>query len=135
MILCEKCVKKASKVISPLGQASAQQLPTPRQVGRPKLSKQLERVEEVVDNYAEVIREARERASLTRDALAAMLGVKVSVLRRIEEGTLVPTVELARKIEKTLKVRLFTQVIEERKRGGETRAWEETLGDVVVFKE
>jgi len=91
---------------------------------------------EVVEDYARIIKEARERAGLTRDALAAVLGVKVSVIRRIEEGALTPPIDLARKMERVLKIKLVEEVIDERLgKGGEAGAWEETLGDVAVFKE
>lgn len=134
MILCEKCVKRASRVYGPLGQVGvssrpAQKVRPPRRV-RENVSM------EVVEDYARIIKEARERAGLTRDALAAVLGVKVSVIRRIEEGALTPPIDLARKMERVLKIKLVEEVIDERLgKGGEAGAWEETLGDVAVFKE
>ncbi|MCX8181043.1 MAG: multiprotein bridging factor aMBF1 [Thermofilaceae archaeon] len=132
LILCEKCVKKASKVYGPIGQSK-----TKNQLSQKRTVSKRERnvVEEVMEDYAEIIREARERMGLTRDALAAILGVKVSVIRRIEEGSLAPTIELAHKIERILRVKLVEKVIEERKGRGEAGAWETTLGDVAVFKE
>jgi putative transcription factor len=134
MILCEKCVKRASRVYGPLGQAATPRRPVQRARPPGRLEEAVS--EEVVEDYARIIREARERAGLTRDALAAMLGVKVSVIRRIEEGALTPPIDLARKIERVLKVKLVEEVIDERLgRRGEAEAWEETLGDVAVFKE
>lgn len=133
LILCEKCVKRATKVYGPIGQRKPSQPKTVRRV--PKSGQKI--VEEIVDNFADIIKEARERAGLTKDALAAMTGVKVSVIRRIEEGTLVPPVNLARKLERILKVKLVEELIEEsqpRSTGVGTR-WEQTLGDVAVFKD
>lgn len=133
LILCERCVKRASKVYGPLGQAGAGRRPPLRTLGSKRA--ELSVSEEVVEDYATIVKEARERAGLTRDALAAMLGVKVSVVRRIEEGTLAPTIDLARKIERVLRVKLVEEVVENQKERGEVGAWEETLGDVAVFKD
>jgi len=134
MILCEKCVKRASRVYGPLGQAGHSRRPAQRVRSSGRVREVVS--EEVVEDYARIIKEARERAGLTRDALAAMLGVKVSVVRRIEEGTLAPPIDLARKIERVLKVKLVEEVVNvQPEKGGEVGAWEETLGDVVIFKD
>lgn len=133
MILCEKCVKRASKVYGPLGQGGAKRQPARK--APPAKRARVTVSEEIVEDYASIIKEARERMGLTRDALAAMLGVKVSVVRRIEEGSLAPTIDLARKLEKILKVKLVEEVVGEESRGGGGEVWEETLGDVVIFRE
>jgi len=135
LILCERCVKRASKVYGPLGQR--RQVEPKREPKRvPARVRRTQVTEEVIEGFAEVVREARERAGLTRDALAAMVGVKVSVIRRIEEGSLVPPVDLAKKLERILKVKLVEVVEEERVgKAGVGADWEQTLGDVVVFRE
>ena len=95
-------------------------------------------VEEIVEDYAERIREARERMGLTRELLAAMVGEKESTIRRIEAGTLQPTIKLARKLEKVLKIKLVEMYEEEDLLGGYGGSGEEyelTLGDIVEFKE
>jgi len=92
-------------------------------------------VEEIVEDYSERIREARNRIGLTRDVLAAMIGEKVSTIRRIEEGTLQPTISLARKLEKVLKIKLIEEYEEDEEYtfGSQSR-YEVTLGDIVEFK-
>ena len=132
LILCEKCSRRAAKIYGPLGGGSARRkvAPTPKRPRRSRLPEM-----DVVEDYAERVRGARERIGLTRATLAAMLGVKVSVVRRIEEGTLIPPLDLARKLEKTLRIRLLEPVGEEEYSRGETREWSQTLGDVAVFKE
>ncbi len=62
---------------------------------------------EVVENYSEIIRQARERLGLRREDLARLVGVKESIIRRIEEGQLMPDIELARRIERVLRVKLL----------------------------
>ncbi len=90
---------------------------------------------EVVENYAEIVRRARENLGLTREELAKLIGVKESIIRRIEEGQLMPDVELARKLEKVLRVKLLTPVVETPEipisRGGRS---ELTLGDIIEIR-
>ncbi len=75
----------------------------------------IERVEryEFVDGYGEIIRKARERLGLTREELGALIQDKASVIKKIENEELKPTIELAKKIEKALKVKILVEVSEE----------------------
>jgi len=58
------------------------------------------------------------------------------VIRRIEDGALIPPIDLARKLERILKVKLVEVVAEERPSGtGVGGSWEPTLGDVAIFRE
>ncbi len=98
---------------------------------------------EVVPDYAERVRRARERLGLSQEELAIRVKERVNVIKRIEAGTLVPTVDLARRLEKVLGVKLLEPVVEEdvelgaggaggRRRRGE---FELTLGDIVEIRE
>ncbi|RLE61550.1 MAG: TIGR00270 family protein [Thermoprotei archaeon] len=103
---------------------------------KPKVRREI--IEEIVEDYAQRIKEARERMGLTRELLATMVGEKESTIRRIEAGTLQPTINLAKKLEKVLKIKLIEVYEEEDLLGGEYRGggeYELTLGDIVEFKE
>jgi putative transcription factor len=89
-----------------------------------------------VDNFGEVVRKARENLGLSREALAAMLGVKETVLRRIEAGQLQPDYALAKKLEKTLGVRLLIEVAEEgAAKSGDRPERGLTLGEVAEIRD
>lgn len=91
---------------------------------------------EIIEEYAEVIKSARESMGLTREALASYLGVKESVLRRIESGQLMPDIQLAKKLEKALGVKLLVparQAEEPSSSGGPRRGL--TLGDVAELRD
>jgi putative transcription factor len=90
---------------------------------------------EVVENYAELIREAREGLGMGRDVLAKVIGVKESVLKRIEEGQLIPDVELARKLEKVLGVSLLRESEEASVDVSRPVNKSLTLGDIVTIRE
>lgn len=60
-------------------------------------------------DYGKIVKEAREKAGLKVEDLARLIGEKTSVIHRIEAGRLKPDLALARKLEKTLKIRLFEE--------------------------
>lgn len=92
----------------------------------------------IVEGYGEIVRKVRERMGLTREALAALVGEKESTIRRIEAEQLEPTIELARRLEKVLKVKLLERV-SEWEAGADTVGYADeyslTLGDVAEFRE
>ncbi|QOJ79662.1 TIGR00270 family protein [Infirmifilum lucidum] len=136
MIVCSRCAKGRTVLgtvrlsTTPSGQPTKQKL-------SPRLSR--EDVEEViVEGYGEIIRQAREKMGLTRELLALMVGEKESTLRRIEAGQLEPTIELARKLEKILKVKLIEQYVvggSVYSADGDSSGYDLTLGDVAEFRD
>ena len=95
----------------------------------------VERVEryEFVEDLGNVVRKAREAKFLTREQLAEMVGEKVSTIRRIENNELKPSFELARKLERVLKVKLLVEATDEVFERVVTRAQRRglTIGDVL----
>ncbi|MCS7139979.1 MAG: multiprotein bridging factor aMBF1 [Candidatus Nezhaarchaeota archaeon] len=86
------------------------------------------------DDYNLLIRQTRERMGMTQMELARLIGEKESVIRRLESGRMKPSMELARKLEKALKIKLFEEV-KQQEDVPESRGVQLTLGDVVVVKE
>jgi len=88
---------------------------------------------EFVEDLGNVVRKAREAKFLTREQLAEMVGEKVSTIRRIENNELKPSFELARKLEKVLKVKLLVEATDEVFERVVTRAQRRglTIGDVL----
>ncbi|MEZ0248425.1 MAG: multiprotein bridging factor aMBF1 [Thermoproteus sp.] len=108
--------------------------PPPRRVQPPPPRRAVERYE-VVEEYAEVIRRARESLGLSREALASYIGVKESILRRVESGQLVPDVQLARKLERALGVKLLVPAQQAEEAAGAPARRELTLGDVAEVRD
>ncbi len=88
---------------------------------------------EIVEDYALKIKKARERLGWSLNILAQKVREKESVLRRIEQGKLTPPMDLAKKLEKILGIKLLEPTIEEYslKRVGNKDL---TLGDIVVIR-
>jgi len=131
LIVCERC---ASRLKAPKREVIPKRT-TVHQTPKPKIIHR-EIVEyEVVEDFPERIREAREAMGLTRELLARLVGEKESTIRRIESGTLIPNLDLARKLEKALKIVLVVESpLYGYDEGSERRSYELTLGDVVKIK-
>ncbi len=135
LIVCPSCAR-GKHVVSVIDFSKPQRRGTYRRMGM-RRSRRSELIEEIVDDYATRIREAREKMGLTREVLATMVGEKESTIRRIESGKLQPTIKLARKLEKVLKIKLVETYTEEELYGGGEGGsdYELTLGDIVEFRE
>ena len=69
----------------------------------PKIDESLE----IVEDYSSRVRQAREKLGLSHEDLGKKIGEKVSVLRRVETGKMVPDTVLARKFEHALQIKLL----------------------------
>jgi len=69
-----------------------------------------ERILEPVEGYARLIREGRERMRLTQEQLGARIGVKSSVISRIESGQMKPDMKIGRKLERLFNITLFEEI-------------------------
>ncbi len=137
--VCSTCAKRYSKYIvrevprSTTSYTKVRTWPTRR-----RTVPRLEELEyEIVEDYNIRIRKARESLGLTRELLAQELGEKESVIRRIEEGKLVPTLDMARRLERILKIKLLEPVGESTYSYSEapSRRFSLTLGDIVIIRD
>lgn len=90
---------------------------------------------EIAENYASRIKSAREKLGWTQDVLAQKVGESVNTIKRIESGRLKPSIELARKLEKTLGIKILEPVVNEL---GEVSKHKEeylTIGDLIRVEE
>lgn len=138
LILCPNCYSRLSKqyvVKEPAPtapyKASTKNL-TRQQASSSKSS--VKRVEEyeVVEDYATKVKTAREKYGWSQEVLAQKVGESINTIKRIEAGKLKPSIELARKLEKVLSVKLLEPVIEEPGATPPTRKDEFlTIGDII----
>jgi len=90
----------------------------------------LEEEEVLVEDYAERIRNARQKMGWTQDELAKKILEKKTVISKLERGEMHPDEKLIKKLEKTLNIKLKEKVTttyrkESKKTGGMT------LGDLL----
>jgi putative transcription factor len=114
-------------------------LDTPRQAGQFKRKKvqlptELEQTEGIITGFAQLIKSGRERLGLKQEDFARKINEKASVLHKVETGSIEPPINLARKLERALNIRLITAIEvdvhkKERKASGGM-----TVGDLITFK-
>lgn len=89
----------------------------------------------LIENYAEVIRAARQRKKLSQEELAQKVGERISTLQSIEAGRLKPTRKTIRGLERELEISLLETVGTAPIKTSHTRsAGGPTLGDIVKVK-
>lgn len=102
LLVCSNCIKFGEEVQFHVSQ-NAQQ-------GTKQISKSFESPfpeYEIVENYATLVKNARERKGMKQEEFAKFLQERLSLLRKIESGKHKPDIELAKKLEKKLGIKLF----------------------------
>ena len=67
-------------------------------------------IEEIVPDYANLIREARESHKMKQDEFARKINEKDSIIHKIETGHFKPSLKLAKKIEKFFGIKLIQEI-------------------------
>ncbi len=124
MLVCKECAKYG-EIIGEVKEKKKVK------ISKPKVS--VEKEETVVPDYFKIIRKEREKLGMTQEDMAKKLKMKESLYRKIEEGKMEPTLDLAKRIERELNVKLTEEISTEKVK---TKANEEilTLGDVVTIR-
>ncbi|MHB8360481.1 MAG: multiprotein bridging factor aMBF1 [Thermoplasmataceae archaeon] len=124
--VCEKCSKFGTPVASirahiskPTdfqGQVTIQVKERPVLIGKPHSSQRIRKQGtkkdeelEIVPDYYQIVKDAREKLSITQEDLALKMMEKKHVLANIERGDLKPDIRTARKLEKILKITLLEE--------------------------
>jgi putative transcription factor len=140
LIICLDCYSKLSKKTTIRNESaitSTSALRSKRPIAasgeRRSTSQSLTRAEsyEVVENYHQVVRTARERLGWSQEVLASKVGESVNTIRRIESGKLKPTLELARRLERVLRVKLVEPVVDSSEYSSPSVSEDLTIGDLL----
>jgi putative transcription factor len=103
VIACEECAA-GKEIIRVIGGESKET--------KVKAKKVEEEKEEIAFDYGERIRKAREELKIPLKVLAERINEKESYLKRVEDQEVLPSEEVARKLEKELGIKLFEKVEE-----------------------
>ncbi|MGB9729535.1 MAG: multiprotein bridging factor aMBF1 [Thermoprotei archaeon] len=142
LTVCNECsrygtpikTRQVSQIQTLSAQSKIQPKPSSRTVQR-KFEKDIFNEDiKVVDEYPSLIKSARERLGWTQDFLASQLGEKVSVIKKIEAGSIIPSIQLARKIEKILGIPLIEKIPSVTNLSQNSISIDLTLGDVAKLK-
>ena len=90
-------------------------------------------VEGIVEDYSKLIKDKREKMGLKQEELAKKLNLKESIIHKIEIGDLEPSIELSKRLENFLRIKLITEYnVKYKKIGVNDRVM--TLGDLIGNK-
>ena len=126
--VCTECAK-FGKVI-PIKRPSAKE--QIKQIA--KQQEKEERIELLVEDYAEIIKKKREEIGLTQKEFANRINEKESTIHKIETGALEPPLYLAKKLEKALGIKLIEQHEERHENPRKSKIEGFTLGDFINVK-
>jgi putative transcription factor len=106
--VCKTCSKRGKPLKN-------QQVIQRRPAMRPKKIEKLDKITfddsaVLINNFSEVIRNSRMANGLTHEQLGLLIKERVSLLRKIETGTLKPDEGLSRKLERFFRINLYTEV-------------------------
>jgi len=89
----------------------------------------------LIENYAEIIRAARQMKKLSQEELAQKVGERISTLQSIEASRLKPTRKTLRGLERELGISLLEPIVTAPIKSSDTRSvGGPTLGDIVKVK-
>jgi putative transcription factor len=140
LTVCTECSKhgkvaweEPTKPVMPqapifLGQGAPR---VPIQIKKKVIIARVDTSQEIVEDYADVIRVAREHSGLSHEDLGKKINEKESVLRKIETGKMAPNDQLVSKLEHALKIKLLVPVTEEKVPLPKASNREFTLGDAI----
>ncbi len=93
-----------------------------------------EQIEMVVEDFGSRIRQKREQLKLTQQEFAKMLNEKESAIHHLENGSQRPSLDMAKRLERVLKIKLVEiekEVVQEKVK---SKSDSFTLGDFIKVK-
>jgi len=134
--VCQKC--------APYGQPVDKRTPVSRKVSPvvrtvPRTEKRPRKdffdilKDELLDNYDQIIRDAREARGWSQEDLAENIKEKASLIKKIERSEIVPEDSVRKKLEHTLNIKLTERVEDAGQEVSHMRK-DTTLGDIVKIK-
>jgi putative transcription factor len=138
MTVCARCAKLGSGYWEPKPQVTKKKTRTFQPIQL--FTKRKEKITvpeafELASDLNQQVRKAREKLNLSHEDLGRKIREKVSVIRKIESGKLVPDLVLAERLEHALKIKLRIPSSEPKIQSlSSKKPIGTTLGDLIQFK-
>ena len=131
MYLCKSC-SRYGKVIRKI--SSIEEKPKEKKEVKKEIKQEEEIIEVITQNYATLIKNAREKRGLKQKELAKMIAEKESIIHKIEASKIEPPIDIAKKLERVLGIKLVEQVVEKHQEISRKEVKELTLGDIAKLR-
>ena len=143
LVVCQICAKFGSEIPTP---QISRKILTKKAIKTPKrpIKKETKRVfkfmpleedYELIENFGEKVKKAREKIGWKQEDLAREIKEKESIIRKIETMEITPSLDIIKKLEKVLNIKLtvpLSKILETPPLP--PRETSLTLGDAIVFK-
>ncbi|MBS3122666.1 TIGR00270 family protein [Candidatus Woesearchaeota archaeon] len=138
LIVCRACAKfgKIISIVRPPLSKQEKKARDENTESKPVDKLKREIIQLINDDYPQLIKNAREKMGLKQQELALKIAEKESLIHNIESGKFLPSIVLARKFERFLKIKLIEQheETEEDSRGKASKQTALTIGDMLNLK-
>ena len=131
--VCHDC-SKFGKVIGVIKQEEAKEIKR-KITTNEKKEPEAEKMEVIVNGYAEKIKKKREHLGLKQEEFAKKINEKESLIQKIESSHFEPSIDLAKKIENFLRIKLIEEYEEKHEKQAKSKTESFTIGDFVKIKE
>jgi putative transcription factor len=137
MTVCEECAKlgSVSWEVPQVQRTAKKKVVLPLKIPLKKPDLEPAQTLDLIGDLSLRLRKAREKLGLSHEDLGRKIGERISVLRKIESGKMVPDNKLASKLEHELKIKLLVPLSEPKVKSLSLSApHEATLGDIAQIK-
>lgn len=133
LAVCSAC-SKFGKIIAPVKRYSPKEQHKMLKKQNNTQEKE-EKVELLVEGYADIIKKKRESIGMAQKDFAARINEKESTIHKIETGSMEPDLHLSKKLEKALGIKIIEEYEEKHEIPKGKNAEGFTLGDFIKVKE
>lgn len=137
MQVCDQCAKfgKTIKRIEPEPKIRKRRRKKKEELGEVMKERPKKEVIQIINpDYGNIIKQKRESIGLKQEEFAKKINEKISLIHKVEIGNFEPSIALARKIERFLKVKLIEQYEEEHGKLRKIESDKLTIGDLLKFR-
>lgn len=124
--VCEAC-SKFGKVIETRSSPEKR-----HESNHPKQS--MEKIESLAENFFQLIKSKRESMGMTQKEFAMKINEKESIVHKLETGEFEPPIQLARKLEKILRIKIVEEYEEINEKPAKAKIAGFTIGDFIKIK-
>ena len=111
MMLCPNCIKHGQAVEYKPKPKAVSSKPISERIKRPVVKDVYKNMDkELVSDWNNIIKSAREKKGLTREQLGFKIGERTVTISKIENGDLRPSDKVIQKLEKELNIKLIEEV-------------------------
>jgi uncharacterized protein (TIGR00270 family) len=129
--VCKNCSAFGKSIKRPIRRLPPSSSPSSRPIFQKKPDKEI--VQVIIDDFSKIIKDKREKMGLKQKELAKYLAERESLIHKMESGSITPSIDLARKLERQLSIKLIEEQ-EVKSQNLKINSAKLTIGDMIKQK-